>query len=62
VDRAPGHGGRPRVEAVVLAARTIDGRHLVDDRLPSDDDPAGNRFSASLDAEAYRHAAVDQPH
>jgi hypothetical protein len=44
------------VEATVLQARTIDGRHLVDYRLPADVDPAGNRFSASIDAEAYRRA------
>ena len=44
------------VAAIVLQARTIDGRHLVDYRLPEAVDPAGNRFSASIDAETYRHA------
>lgn len=44
------------VEAVVLDARTINGRHLVDYRLPHDVDPAGNRFSASLDETTYEHA------
>lgn len=44
------------VEAVVLDARTINGRHLVDYRLPREVDPAGTRYSASLDADTYRHA------
>jgi hypothetical protein len=44
------------VEAVVLDARTINGRHLVDYRLPHSVDPAGNRFSASLDDTTYDHA------
>ena len=44
------------VEAVVLEARTINGRHLVDYRLPHSVDPAGNRFSASLDDTTYEHA------
>jgi hypothetical protein len=44
------------VEALVLDARTINGRHLVDYRLPEDVDPAGNRFSASLDETTYEHA------
>jgi hypothetical protein len=46
------------VEAIVLEARTIGGRHLVDYRLPRDVDPADNRFSASIDAETFRHAAA----
>ncbi|MBW8751479.1 MAG: hypothetical protein JF565_08645 [Propionibacteriales bacterium] len=46
------------VEATVLEARTINGRHLVDYRLPHEVDPAGNRFSASIDAETYRHASA----
>jgi hypothetical protein len=41
------------VEAVVLEARTIHGRHLVDYRLPAALDPAGNRFSASVDDATY---------
>ena len=44
------------VEAIVLDARTINGRHLVDYRLPEDLDPAGNRFSASVDDAAYETA------
>jgi hypothetical protein len=44
------------VEAVVLEARTIGGRHLVDYRLPKDVDPAGNRFSASVDDPTYELA------
>ena len=44
------------VEATVLEARAINGRNLVDYRLPEDVDPAGNRFSASIDAEAFRRA------
>lgn len=41
------------VEAVVLEARTINGRHLVDYRLPEDVDPAGHRYSASVDGPTY---------
>jgi hypothetical protein len=41
------------VEAVVIDARTINGRHLVDYRLPEEDDPAGNKFSASVDGPTY---------
>ncbi|HEX7717505.1 MAG TPA: hypothetical protein VF416_09470 [Marmoricola sp.] len=44
------------VEAIVLDARTINGRHLVDYRLPEEVDPAGNKFSASLDAATYERA------
>jgi hypothetical protein len=44
------------VEAVVLDARTIQGRHLVDYRLPRCIDPAGNRFSASVDDATYELA------
>jgi hypothetical protein len=44
------------VEATVLDARTIEGRHLVDYRLPRSVDPDGRRFSASIDAETFRHA------
>jgi hypothetical protein len=44
------------VEAVVLEARTINGRHLVDYRLPRAFDPAGNRFSASVDDATYELA------
>ena len=49
-----GHG--VDVEATVLEARTINGRHLVDYRLPRAVDPEGRRFSASLDDETYTHA------
>ena len=48
------------VEATVLEARTIQGRHLVDYRLPHDIDPAGNRFSASVDDAAYELARTTQ--
>ena len=44
------------VEAVVLEARTINGRHLVDYRLPEDVDPAGTKFSASVDEPSYELA------
>jgi hypothetical protein len=44
------------VEAVVIDARTINGRHLVDYRLPEDVDPAGNKFSASVDGPTYELA------
>lgn len=44
------------VEATVLEARTINGRHLVDYRLPKDVDPGANRFSASVDEATYVHA------
>ena len=47
-------------EAVVLAARTINGRHLVDYRLPKDLDPAGTRFSAAVDDAAYELARSTQ--
>ncbi len=44
------------VEAVVIDARTINGRHLVDYRLPEDADPVGNKFSASVEGPTYRLA------
>jgi hypothetical protein len=44
------------VEAVVLEARTINGRHLVDYRLPEAFDPGRNRFSASVDDATYELA------
>jgi hypothetical protein len=44
------------VEATVLHARTVSGRHLVDYRLPEEVDPAGNRFSASLAAGTFARA------
>jgi hypothetical protein len=44
------------VEAVVLEARTINGRHLVDYRLPKAFDPGRNRFSASVDDATYELA------
>jgi hypothetical protein len=52
--RIDAHGRE--VEAVVLEARTINGRHLVDYRLPREVDPAGNRFSASVDDATYELA------
>jgi hypothetical protein len=48
------------VEAIVLAARTIHGRHLVDYRLPDDVDPAGNRFSASVYRETFERAEASK--
>lgn len=44
------------VEATVLEARTIEGRHLVDYRLPKDLDPAAHKYSASVDDAAYELA------
>ncbi|MFL6003669.1 MAG: hypothetical protein ACJ72P_12730 [Nocardioides sp.] len=44
------------VEATVLDARTINGRHLVDYRLPDDLDPGRNTFSARVDDAAYELA------
>jgi len=44
------------VEATVVHARTVNGRHLVDYRLPEEVDPAGNSFSASLDDETFARA------
>jgi len=44
------------VEAVVLEARTINGRHLVDYRLPKAFDPGRNTFSASVDGATYELA------
>jgi hypothetical protein len=44
------------VEATVLETRTINGRHLVDYRLPSAQDPAGTTYSASIDASSYEVA------
>lgn len=38
------------VQASVLEARTVDGRHFVDYRLPEDVDPQGTPFSARVDA------------
>lgn len=58
-DRQIAQKGRD-VEAVVLAARTINGRHLVDYRLPHDLDPSGRRFSASVDEPAYELAQSTQ--
>jgi hypothetical protein len=49
------HDGR-EVEATVLGARTINGRHLVDYRLPRQVDPAGNRFSARVDTPTFELA------
>jgi len=56
-DRQIAREGR-EVEATVVDARTVDGRHLVDYRLPRDVDPVRRTFSASVDAAAYEHARV----
>lgn len=44
------------VEATVLEARTVDGRHFVDYRLPEDVDPDGTPFSARVDAATLARA------
>ena len=41
------------VRATVVHARSDDGRHLVDYRLPEDVDPKRTVFSAQLDGPAY---------
>ena len=48
------------VEAIVLDARTINGRHLVDYRLPEDVDPAANTFSASIDRDTFHRAEASK--
>lgn len=49
---AKGH----EVEAVVLHARELDGRYLVDYRLPTSEDPSGRKFSAAVDSATYHQA------
>lgn len=44
------------VRAIVLEARTVDGRHFVDYRLPADIDPEGTPFSARVDAATLARA------
>ena len=45
-----------RVTAIVIDARELDGRYLVDYRLPRSEDPDQAKFSASVDGETYRYA------
>ena len=45
-----------RVAAIVIDARELNGRYLVDYRLPEAEDPKGTKFSASVDAETFRYA------
>lgn len=44
------------VRATVLEARTVDGRHFVDYRLPEDVDPESTPFSARVDAATLARA------
>lgn len=44
------------VQATVLEARTVDGRHFVDYRLPADVDPDGTPFSSRVDAATLARA------
>jgi hypothetical protein len=44
------------VAAIVIDARTIDGRYLVDYKLPEAEDPKGTKFSASVDVATFRYA------
>jgi hypothetical protein len=48
------------VEAIVLDARTINGRHLIDYRLPEEVDRAGNTFSASIDRTTFDRAETSK--
>jgi hypothetical protein len=48
------------VVATVIDARSVDGRYLVDYRLPKSEDPAGTRFSASVDARTHELAEQGQ--
>jgi hypothetical protein len=48
------------VAAVVIDARDLHGRYLVDYRLPEDEDPAGTKFSASVDRVTYEHAVSSE--
>jgi hypothetical protein len=51
-DREVARSGR-LVDASVTAARTVNGRHLVDYRLPASADPDRTRYSARLDRATY---------
>ena len=44
------------VEATLLEARTVNGRHFVDYRLPKPVDPSGTRYSARIDETTYEQA------
>jgi hypothetical protein len=44
------------VTAVVIDARKLDGRYLVDYRLPESEDPKQAKFSASVDEQTYEYA------
>jgi hypothetical protein len=44
------------VEATLLEARTVNGQHLVDYRLPKFVDPSGTRYSARVDTSTYQQA------
>ena len=44
------------VEAVLVKARTIDGDHLVEYRLPRSVDPSRRRYSARVDATTFQQA------
>lgn len=44
------------VLATVLDARDLDGKYLIDYRLPRADDPRGTKFSASVDSATYDYA------
>ncbi len=44
------------VEAALVKARTIDGDHLVEYRLPRSVDPSRRRYSARVDATTYQQA------
>lgn len=41
------------VRAAVIDSRTVDGRHLIDYRLPAEVDPQRTVFSARIDDRAY---------
>ena len=55
LDRQVTRSGR-EVEAAVLEARTVGGRHFVDYRLPRSVDPDRTRFSARIDEETFQLA------
>ena len=44
------------VAATVIDARALDGRYLVDYRLPEDEDPEQTAFSASVNRVTYEYA------
>jgi len=54
-DREIGSSGKD-VEGTLLKARTIDGDHLVEYRLPRSVDPSRRRYSARVDATTYQQA------